>query len=122
LVSAFQEAGFKVSLSNILDKVQGSFKQVTSSIKVQGDPLLLLNKSLQLNGHDVEKDVLAEDEIIKNVLSKAFEEGGNDAERKPERLFSRYITTCLETGVPVSKNAKQFYQIIQTEMLDYHHI
>lgn len=121
LVSAFQEAGFKVSLSNILDKVQGSFKQVTSSIKVQGDPLLLLNKSLQLNGYDVEKDVLAEDEIIRNVLSKAFEKGGNDAERKPERLFSRYITTCLETGVPVSKNAKQFYQMIQPEMLEYHH-
>lgn len=121
LVSAFQEAGFKVSLSSILDKVQGSFKQVTSSIKVQGDPLLLLRKSVQLHRFNTETDVLAEDEIIRSVLFKAFKEGGNDAERKPERLFSRYINTCLETGIPVSKNAKQFYQIVQTELLDYHH-
>ena len=122
LVGAFQTAGFKVSLSSILDKVQGSFKQVTSSIKVQGDPLLLLNKTdtpvKKRNG----KAVIAEEEIIQSVLFKAFNGVDNDEERKPERLFSRYITTCLETGIPVSKNAKQFYKIVQTELQENPHI
>jgi len=122
LVGAFQTAGFKVSLSSILDKVQGSFKQVTSSIKVQGDPLLLLNKANKAAKKRNGKAVIAEEEIIQSVLYKAFNGVDNDDERKPERLFSRYITTCLETGIPVSKNAKQFYKIVQTELQENSHI
>lgn len=122
LVGAFQNAGFKVSLSSILDKVQGSFKQVTSSIKVQGDPLLLLNKTNKSLPKSNGKTTMAEEDIIQNVLFKAFNGVDNDEEKKPERLFSRYITTCLELGVPVSMNAKQFYKIIQTELKENLHV
>jgi hypothetical protein len=116
LVSAYKESGFEVSLSSILDKVQGSFKQVTSTVSVQGDPLLLLNKSKKkvnrtsVNGYSDEKT------IIQEILSIAYQRDNNIEERTPERLFSRYITACLESGIPVSKNAKQFYKIIQKEV------
>lgn len=42
LTSAYSKAGFSVELSNILDKKQGSFKQVTTVNSAKGDPLLLL--------------------------------------------------------------------------------
>lgn len=119
LVDAFQEAGFKVSLSSILDKVQASFKQATSSVKVLGDPLLLLNKSAKIFGHTSKSNRIDEDEIIRKVLNKAFNEQNSNEERKPERLFSRYITTCLETGTPVSINARQFYEIVQAETKEF---
>lgn len=121
LINAFQNAGFKVSLSNILNKVQGSFKQVTSSIKVQGDPLLLLTKSdtkkeeIAVNGHTKEH------QMIKKIVDNAFINADNLSERKPERLFSRYVNACLESGLPVSKNAKQFYKIVDEEIAQFQH-
>src|SRR5262249_45929367 len=42
LTSAYSAAGFSVELSNILDKKQGSFKQVTTLNSAKGDPMLLL--------------------------------------------------------------------------------
>jgi len=119
LVSAFKESGFEVSLSSILDKVQGSFKQVTSTVRVQGDPLMLLYKSKKkVNGAPVNR-YTDEKAIIKGILSNAFHGVNNIDERTPERLFSRYITACLESGIPVSKNAKQFYKIIQKEVSQF---
>lgn len=121
LVSAFQYNGFKVSLSSILDKAQGSFKQVTSSIKVQGDPLLLLTKSdgsedeVIINGHSKEND------IIRSIVENAFIHSNSINERKPERLFSRYVNACLESGIPVSKDAKQFYELLSEETLYTQH-
>lgn len=121
LVSAFENNGFKVSLSSILDKVQGSFKQVTSSIKVQGDPLLLLTKSdrkkngVVINGHSKEH------KIIRSIVENAFIHSNNINERKPERLFSRYVNACLESGIPVTKDAKQFYELLSEEILTTQH-
>ena len=117
LVSSYQNAGFKVSLSNILDKVQGSFKQVTSTIKVQGDPLLLLTKSNSVKNGKSINDHTDENGIIKNIIQKAYNHSNNMDERKPERLFSRYVTACLESGVPVLKNAREFYKIVEEEIM-----
>jgi len=122
LVRAFKESGFEVSFSSVLDKVQGSFKQVTSTVKVQGDPLILLNKSnkkingVSVNGYRDEQD------IIKGIVRNAYHGVNSVDERKPERLFSRYVTACLESDIPVSKNAKQFYKIIQKEVSQSHHV
>lgn len=116
LVSAYQESGFTVLLSNILDKVQGSFKQVTSNIKVQGDPLLLLVKSCGKNKIVSGNRYLNEDAVIKGILANAYCNTTNPEERKPERLFSRYVTSCLEIGIPVTKSAKYFYKIITEEI------
>lgn len=121
LVRAFKESGFEVSLSSILDKVQGSFKQVTSTVKVQGDPLLLLNKSKIKDSGATFNGYKNEQAIIEGIVSNAYQGANNEDERTPERLFSRYVTACLESGIPVSKNAKQFYKIIQKEVSQYQH-
>jgi len=116
LVNSYQEAGFKVSLSNILDKVQGSFKQVTSTIKVQGDPLLLLTKSNSVINDSTFSSQTAENRIIKGIIKEAFNNSNKIAQRKPEHLFSRYVSACLESGITVSKNAKEFYEIVEEEL------
>ena len=116
LVKAFKKSGFEVSLSSILDKVQGSFKQVTSTFKVQGDPLILLKKSRKRVNVASVKGCIDDQAIIKRILGNAYLGANSKDERTPERLFSRYITACLESGIPVSKNAKQFYKIIQKEV------
>jgi DNA modification methylase len=119
LVSSYQNAGFKVVLSNILDKVQGSFKQVTSTIKVQGDPLLLLTKSNTIKNGKSINDHTKENRIIKNIIQEAFNHSNNADEQKPERLFSRYVTACLESGVPISTNASKFYKTVE-DMIKHH--
>jgi len=120
LVNSFSNAGFSVLLSNILDKVQGSFKQVTSSIKVQGDPLLLLAKSKPITNHIIETNKKEETQIINDLIYEAFTLNNNLNEQKPERLYSRYVSACIESGVPVSQNAKDFYLIIRKEIQNTH--
>ena len=44
LQSAYSDAGFGVECAGVLDKTQGSFKQVTTNGAVRGDPVLLLGK------------------------------------------------------------------------------
>ncbi|MEM6813342.1 MAG: DNA methyltransferase [Bacteroidota bacterium] len=116
LVNSFSNAGFSVLLSNILDKVQGSFKQVTSNIKVQGDPLLLLAKSKSINDRTDEFNKKEEVQIINELLHEAFTLNNDIDEQKPERLYSRYISACIESGVPVSQNAKDFYLFVRKEI------
>ncbi len=94
------DSGFRIVLSNILDKTQVSFKQVVSESSVRGDPLFLLQKSSskeEVNLSDVE--IL--DEIIqKNVADKGFDK---------QRCYSIYVYTCLELGISVTMDAKQVY-------------
>ena len=116
LVQSYSHAGFKVAISSILDKVQGSFKQVTSTIKVQGDPLLLLIKDTSVARPKKMDNKKEEASIINSILNQAFNIAIDPNERKIERLFSRYVNACLESGVPVSKNAKEFYSVIEEEI------
>lgn len=120
LVNSFSKAGFTVRLSNILDKVQGSFKQVTSNIKVQGDPLLLLTKERHLDNSQTHKTEEEEHYIIQRIIDDAFHLNSDLNEQKPERLYSRYISACIESGVPVSQNAKDFYLMLRKELQNTH--
>ncbi|MEQ6168634.1 DNA methyltransferase [Ekhidna sp. MALMAid0563] len=120
LVNSFSKAGFTVRLSNILDKVQGSFKQVTSNIKVQGDPLLLLTKERHLDNSQTHKTGEEEHYIIQRIIDDAFHLNSDLNEQKPERLYSRYISACIESGVPVSQNAKDFYLMLRKELQNTH--
>lgn len=113
LIESYQDANLKVHTSSILNKVQGSFKQVTSSVKVQGDPLLLLTKTGAHKKTNKKKDVSS---LIKIIIAKAYDEHTDIEERKPERLFSRYINACIELGYSVEYGANEFYGIVKSEL------
>jgi 16S rRNA G966 N2-methylase RsmD len=117
LIGAYQQAGLKVETSSILDKIQGSFKQVISQVKVQGDPLLLLSKSTEQKQSAM--DLGNETELINKIIEKAFVLTNDLEEQKPERLFSRYINACLESGKLVLLDAKTFYQLIAQRLANY---
>jgi hypothetical protein len=107
LQASYQKAGLSVKLSSVLDKLQGSFKQVTSNITVKGDPLLLLEKnrdrSIQLSFHfNIE-------EIIEMLI---LQMKNNGEEITKERIFSRFVNYCLEKNLEVPMDASEFYRIV----------
>lgn len=109
LQEAYQSAGFQVELSSVLDKLQGSFKQVTSTVSVKGDPLLLLSKCQPATQLELFMR-LEPDEVIAELLTQAAE-AQDMKERTPERLYSRFIARYLEQGLSVPMDAAGFYKI-----------
>lgn len=112
LMTAYASAGLGVKASSVLDKVQSSFKQVVSTISVKGDPLLLLDKKsvkkIQSN-EDIERD-----QILKQVFKRTLDESIDIKEHKPERMYSRFITKCLEKGISVKVDAGTFYKLVKS--------
>jgi hypothetical protein len=113
LMKAYQDAGLKVEISSVLDKVQTSFKQTVSTVSVKGDPLLLLTR----NGSSKTSRKPAAEEseaIIHSLLSKATRLDVGNEERTVERLYSRYVARCLELGVSAILNAEPFYSFVRS--------
>jgi 16S rRNA G966 N2-methylase RsmD len=102
LTNAYASAGLAVRATTVLDKTQASFKQTVSRNGVKGDPLILLDK------HSRNPVTASIDEVIARVLDEA-ERHPLEAERTRERLFSRFVTHCLQGDVAVTLGASEFY-------------
>ena len=109
LQEAYRSGGFHIELSGLLDKLQGSFKQVGAGDSVKGDPLLLLSKKAESFTAPVTQEFEADD-LITELLALAAE-SRDLKERTPERLFSRFVTHYLEKGLTVPMDAAGFYRI-----------
>ena len=107
LMQAYQGAGLSVRASSVLDKVQTSFKQTVSTVSVKGDPLLLLSKGIP--EPKPVTVVVESEEMIDFVLTKAFRTSADSQERTAERLYSRYVSGCLERGISTMLSAEPFY-------------
>ncbi|UOQ75153.1 hypothetical protein [Hymenobacter cellulosilyticus] len=104
LTEAYDSAGLSVRATSVLDKIQASFKQVVSTVSVKGDPLLLLSKgatSLGVTG-------LTAEDIATQIIEQAKE--AVESERGSQRLYSRFISRCLEVGEDVHLGAREFYE------------
>ncbi len=109
LQSSYRSAGFEVELSNVLDKLQSSFKQTNSNIKVQGDPLLLLTKQKKIFDEEVSWEPI-------DILTKLLNEARMNNDKKEfskERLYSRFINKFLSNGREVPLDAKCFYSLVE---------
>ena len=104
LQAAYSEAGFNVECAGVLDKTQGSFKQVTTAGAVRGDPVLLLGK-----------DPAAQSEApdcvwtIAQQLSQAALQL-DASEQTPQRLYSRLVSHFLTSHQKVPLDADDFYR------------
>ena len=105
LREAYTDAGFTVRYASILDKTQGSFKQVTTTGAVKGDPLLLLEKVPRI-GKDETPDVWAVAEELRQHAILAADPN----ERTAERLYSRLIAYFLTRNQSVPLDADEFYR------------
>lgn len=104
LTEAYDSAGLSVRATSVLDKIQASFKQVVSTVSVKGDPLLLLSKgatSLGVAG-------LTAEDIATQIIEQAKD--AVESERGSQRLYSRFISRCLEVGEDVHLGAREFYE------------
>lgn len=102
--NAYENAGFNVALASILDKTQGSFKQVTTLGAVRGDPMLLLTRSQeeQLNAPMV-WDMMGE-------LSHQATKCDEHARITVQQLYSRLVTSCVVQRQDVPIDAITFYR------------
>lgn len=103
LSTAYGTAGFGVRATSVLDKLQASFKQVVSSVSVKGDPLILLSKCADRASGPAKST----DDVIEEIFRTS--ESGSAPERDRQRLYSRFVSRCLELGMEVEMGAKEFY-------------
>lgn len=105
LQAAYTGAGFAVEYTGILDKKQGSFKQVTTSGAVRGDPVLLLGK------HSAEARQSIE--CVWTIAEQLCQEAAlslDSTEQTAQRLYSRLVSHFLEKNQQVPLNADAFYR------------
>jgi hypothetical protein len=115
LRNAWSLAGFQLVRVSILDKKQGSFKQVTTKGAVKGDALILLQKPLNDLSSSVDgypKKSVTEPRDPWDVIRERLVELGKvdlDEARTRQRLYSYLVTYYLEHGQPLPLNASKFF-------------
>ena len=105
LVNAYTTAGFTAEHSTILDKTQGSFKQVTTQNFVRGDPLILLVPNARIS----KKQDAEPDEVIRRLVEDARNQESSD-EMLPQRLYSRFVSFYVRRDQVPPINASNFYR------------
>ncbi len=111
--SSLSKVGFIISQVTILDKKQGTFKQMTSSGSVKNDLVINAYKPTQ----EFEKHFLKrageglEIEFVKDVLKHLPVE--QNIGRTEQMLFSKLIAHYLQRGFEIKLNARQFYTLLR---------
>ena len=105
LQAAYSDAGFGVECAGVLDKTQGSFKQVTTDGAVRGDPVLLLGKQPMNAGQSV-ACVWTVAEQLRQEAALTLDSG----EQTAQRLYSRLVTHYLTNHQQVPLDADSFYR------------
>ncbi|MGF7008641.1 DNA methyltransferase [Aminobacter sp. BE322] len=108
LQCAYQDAGFDVEHAGVLNKTQGSFKQVTTAGAVRGDPVLLLGprRASDAVGETNEDCVWT----VAAALHEAAFAARDPAETTAQRLYSRLVNYFLSRHQRVPLDADAFYR------------
>ena len=110
---AMTKAGFIIAQVAVLDKQQGSFKQVTSAGAVKNDLVINAYKPrkkfeenfLKRAGEDLERDFVAD---LLNHLQPT-----PHINRTEQMLFSKMLAHYVQRGFEIRLNARQFYQLLK---------
>jgi hypothetical protein len=106
------KAGFIIAQVSILDKKQGSFKQVTAAGAVKNDLVINAYKPkqqfeerfLKTAGEGLEKDFIEQHlghlPIAPNI------------ERTEQMLYSKMLANYVQKGYEIKQNAKKFYEML----------
>jgi predicted RNA methylase len=111
LQRAYQDAGFDVEYAGVLDKKQGSFKQVTTKGAVRGDPVLLLGPR-RVEEVKIENKAGGDECVwsVAKTLHRAATAAHDPAEATAQRLYSRLVTHFLSRHQQVPFDADVFYR------------
>jgi len=110
---ALTKSGFIIAQVSILDKQQGSFKQITCPGAVENDLIINAYKPrqsfeerfLKRAGLDLEKDFIGEH------LSHLPKEP--NIERTEQMLFSKMLANYIQHGYEIRLNARHFYSLLR---------
>lgn len=114
LRNACEAAGFNVANTSVLDKTQGSFKQVRTAGAVQGDPLILLGKATPKAATDA-TDLW----VLANRLADRAALSDDPSEATAQRLYSRLVAHYMEARQDVPIDAGAFYQLMPRRRAAY---
>ncbi|OCZ54346.1 DNA methylase [Dehalobacter sp. TeCB1] len=113
---AITRAGFVIAQVTVLDKKQGSFKQVTSAGAVKNDLVINAYKPkkefeeqfLRLAGEGLEKDFVQEhlDHLPIEI----------NIERSEQMLYSKMLAHYIQHGFEIRMNARQFYAMLRDQL------
>ena len=107
------KAGFIIAQVAILDKKQGTFKQVTAAGAVRNDLIIngykpkesFAKAFLEKAGYGLEKD------FVEQHLEKLPVD--QNIERTEQMLYSKMLAYYIQHGYEINMNAKQFYSMLQ---------
>lgn len=110
---AINKAGFIIAQVTVLDKKQGSFKQVTSAGTVKND--------LVINAYKPKKDFeehflrLAGEGMEKSFVQEHLEHLPREIniERSEQMLYSKMLAHYIQRGYEIRMNARQFYSMLR---------
>jgi len=105
LQAAYTRAGLSVRSAGVLDKTQGSFKQVTTAGAVRGDPVLLLGKQ-PTGARQAAECAWQVAERLVHQAALALD----PVERSAQRVYSRLVTHYLALHQQVPLDAESFYR------------
>lgn len=108
LIGAFAAGGLSVETSNVLDKTQGSFKQVTAPNAAKGDALMLLTKAPPPK----RKPTGNVRSVIRGLVVQALREQ-DEQELSSQRLYSRFVTRYIERQTEPPLCAAEFYRELE---------
>lgn len=116
-IEAMVEAGFKVVETSILDKKQGSIKQVKSQNAVGKDIIIGVIKPFvenELNSsNESECNVW---EYLTNVINKNYQ-SKEEVEKDKQFLYSVYLSYMIKNHNPIDYDAKDFYKHLKIKFL-----
>ncbi len=107
LVNAYTRAGFAVEMATILDKTQGSFKQVTTRNSAKGDAILLLQTRNEIASSVEDDPGVVIRELIR--VARSHEDNG---ERLAHRLYSRFVSYYVSRHASPPIDADDFYRTL----------
>lgn len=115
---AMSKAGFIIANVTILDKKQGSFKQVTSAGAVKNDLVISAYKPKQSFERRFLEQTGAglEEEFIRMHLSHLPAEPS--IERTEQMLYSKLLAYYVQRGYAVKYDAKTFYKMLRSHFAE----
>jgi adenine-specific DNA methylase len=114
LRNAYEQASFGVANTSILEKTQGSFKQVKTAGAVKGDPLILLSK-VRTPPEATEAEIWP----VTDYLMEQALRSEDSIEVTPQRLYSRLVGHYVVARQNVPIDAGAFYRQLKERYAKY---
>jgi len=111
--SAWDKAGFTVVNASVLNKEQGSLKQVTTYTAVKGDSLILLTRKTDIE-QEVSEDATDVWRFVRDQIMNP------DTELDRQSAYSTFVNYCLMHQIDQPADSSKFFEWYDSMMSEKH--